>query len=187
MNNFDFSPLSFSTVSKSAFFVPASLSFPSACSFSSDVNALSHISLSDPAKVCDGSIWSSNVYPSESICPSKPVCLNSVRPSKPIILTKKKFIFHLSKPVCPRNINSSRSIRSSNFFQSRSNVSPSKPVRKPVWKPVCPSNATPSKPVCPSNDSLSKTACPSKVYSSKPVCPCNIYPSKNVCLSDISK
>ena len=90
LNNFDFSPLSFSTVSKSASFVPASLSFPSASSFSSDVNALSHKALSDPAKVCDGSIWSSNIYPSKPICLSKPMCLNSVRPSKPSI-SKKSF------------------------------------------------------------------------------------------------
>ena len=98
----------------------------------------------------------------------------------------------LSKSVCPRKINSSRSIRSSNVCQSRSNISPSKPVhpskpvRRPVCKPVCPSNVTPSKSVRPNNASLSKTACPSKVYSSKPVCPSNICPSKPVCLSNIS-
>ena len=64
------------------------------------------------------------------------------RPSKPIISKN----FYVSKPVCPRNINSSRSFYSSNVCQSRSDVRPSKPVRlsKPVWKSVC-------KPVCPSN------------------------------------
>ena len=160
LNSFDFPPLSFSTISKPVYSVPASLSFATACSFSSGVSALSHKSLSDPANVCDCSVCSSNVYPSKPIRPSKPVCLNSVRPSKPIISKN----FYLSKPVCPRNINSSRSIRSSNVYQSRSNVTrskpvrPNKPVRKPVCKPVCQSNVTPSKPVRPSNASLSKTA-----------------------------
>ena len=83
---------------------------------------------------------------------------------------------YLSKPACPRNISSSRSILSSNVCQSRSNVSPSKPVCpiklvwKPVCKPVCPSNVTPSKHVRPTNAILSKTARLSKVYSSKLVC-----------------
>ena len=76
--------------------------------------------------------------------------------------------------------------------QSRSNVSaskpvcPNKPVRKPVWKPVCPSNVTPSKLVRPSNASLSKAACPSKVCSRKPVCPSNICSSTRVCLKLVS-
>ena len=104
------------------------------------------------------------------------MCLNSVRPSKPIISKN----FYLSKPVCPRNINSSRCIRSSNVCQLRNNIRPSKPVRKPVWKPVCPSNVTPSKSVRPSNTILSKTVCPSKVYSSKPVCPRNVFVQVNL-------
>ena len=56
LNNFDFPPLSFSTTSKPVSPVPASLSFATACSFSSDVSALSHKSLSDPANVCDGTV-----------------------------------------------------------------------------------------------------------------------------------
>ena len=100
LNNFDFPPLSFSTVSKPVSFVPDSLSFATACSSCSDVSALSHKSLSDPANVCDGTVCSSDVYHSNPICPSKTVCLNSVHPSKPII-SKNYF---LSKPVCPRNI-----------------------------------------------------------------------------------
>ena len=153
LNNFDFPPLSFSTVSKPVSSVPDSLSFATACSSSSNVSALSHKSLSDPANVCDATVCSSDVYHSNPICPSKTVCLNSVRPSKPII-SKNYF---LSKPVCPRNINASGSIRSSNVCQLRSDVSPSKPVRpskpvcKPVCKPLCPRNVTPSKPVPPSN------------------------------------
>ena len=118
LNNFDFPQLSFSTVSKPVSSVPAFLSFATAFSSSSDVSAVFHKSLSDPANVCDGSVCSSNVYPSKPFCPSKPVCLNSVCPSKPIILKH----FCLSKPVCPRNIDSSRSILSSNVCQSRSNV-----------------------------------------------------------------
>ena len=51
LNNFDFPPLSFSTVSKLVSSVASSLSFATACSFSSDVSALSHKSLSDPANV----------------------------------------------------------------------------------------------------------------------------------------
>ena len=82
----------------------------------------------------------------------------------------------MSKPVCSRNISFSRPIHSSNTCQSRSNVSLSKPVGKPVCKPVWPSNAI-----------LSKTALPSKVYSSKPVCPSSDCQSKlvtpvNACL-----
>ena len=102
LNNFDFPPLFFFTVSKPVSSVPASL-FATACSSSSDVSTLSHKSLFDPANVCDGSVCSSNVYPSKPICPSKP--------NKPIISKN----FYLSKPVCQRNINSSRSIRSSHI------------------------------------------------------------------------
>ena len=72
--------------------------------------------------------------------------------------------FHVSKPACPRNISSSRSIRSSDVCRSRSNVGPSKPVRSSdvcPSKPVRPSNVIPSKPVRPSNFCLSKTARPS--------------------------
>ena len=151
-NNFDFPPFSFSTVSKPVSSVPAS-SFTSACSSSSDVIALSHKSLSDPANVGDRTVCSSNVYLSKPIRPSKPVCLNSVRPSNPVISKN----FYLIKPVCPRNINSSRSICSSHVCQSRSNLGPSKrvrlgePVRKPVCKAVFPSNVTLRKPVRPSN------------------------------------
>ena len=109
LNNFDFPPLAFSPVSS----VPAaSLSFATVCSSSSDVSAFSHKSLSNPANVCDGSICSSNVYPSKPIRPSKPVCLNSVC----LFISKN---FYLSKPVCPRNINPSRSIHSSNVCQSK--------------------------------------------------------------------
>ena len=176
LNNFDFPPLSSSTVSKPVSSVPALLTFATACSFPSDVTALSYKSPSDPAKVCDDAACSSNAYSSKPIRPSKSVCLNSVRPSKPIISKN----FYLSKPVCPRNINSSRCIRSCNVCQLRSNVSPSKPVHKPVCKPVFPSNVAPSKPVRPSNTSLSKTVCPSKVYSSKSVCPRNIFVQVNL-------
>ena len=109
LNNFDFPLLSIFTVSKHVSSVPVSLLFAYACSSSSDVSALSHKYLFDPANVCDGSVCSSNVYPSKPICPSKPVCLNSVYPNKPIISKN----FYLSKPVCQRNVNSSRSIRSS--------------------------------------------------------------------------
>ena len=113
LNNFDFPPLSFSTVSKPVSSVPAaSLSFATACSSSSDVSAVSHKSLFDPANVCDGSVCSSNVYPSKPICLSKPVCLNSVCP----IISKN---VDLSKPVSPRNINLSRSIHSNNVCQSK--------------------------------------------------------------------
>ena len=104
---------------------------------------------------------------------------------------KKKKNLYQSKPVCSRNISSSGSIHLSIVCQSRSNVGPSKPVcpsklvRKPVCKPVCPSNVTPSKLIRPTNASLSKTALPSKVYSSKTVCPSSIYLSKPVCLSNI--
>ena len=183
LNNFNFPPLSFSTVSKPVSSVPTLLSFAIAYSSSSDISALSHKSLSDPDQCLWGYCLFKYVYPSKSILPSKPVCLKSVRPSKPIISKN----FYLSKPVCPRNINSSRSICSRNVCQSRSNVGPSKPVRpsksvyKLACKPVCPSNVTPIKPVRPSNASLSKTACPGKVYSSKFACPSNICPSKPVC------
>ena len=40
LNSFDFPPLSFSTISKPVYSVPASLSFATACSFSSGVSAL---------------------------------------------------------------------------------------------------------------------------------------------------
>ena len=133
---------------------PAPLSFAIACRSSSYVSALSHISLSDPTDVCDGTVYSNNVYPSSKpIRPSKPMCLSNVRPSKPIISSN----FYLSKPVRPKNISSSRCIRSSDVCQSRSNITASKPVR-PIYvclsKPVRPSNITPSKPVCPSNACL---------------------------------
>ena len=84
LSNFDFIRLSFSIVSKPVSSLPASLSLATACSSSSDVSALSHKSLSDPANVCDGAVCTSNIYPSKPIRPSKPVCLNSVHPSKPI-------------------------------------------------------------------------------------------------------
>ena len=73
----------------------------------------------------------------------KPVCLNSVRLSKPIISKN----FYLSKPVCPRNIDGNRSTHSSNVCQSQRNVISSKAVR-------------PSKPVC---QLVCKLACPSQV------------------------
>ena len=85
LNKFDFPPLSFSTVSKPVSSPPPSLWLATACSSSSDVSALSYKSLSDPPKVYDGTVCSSNVYPSKPIRPNKPVCLNSVRPSEPII------------------------------------------------------------------------------------------------------
>ena len=88
--------------------------------------------------------------------------LGNVSPSKPIISSN----FYLSKPVCPRNINSSRYIRSSDACQSQSNVIPSKPVR--------------SSKAC-----LSKTVRPRKFYSSKPLSPSDICPDKLVCLSSI--
>ena len=206
LNNSDFPPLSFSTVSKRVSFVPVSLSFATACRSSRYASALSHKSLSDPNNVCDGTVCSSSVYPSRPIRLSKPVCLSNVRPSKPTISSK----FYVSKPVCPRNISFTRSIRSSDVCQSRSNVTSSKPVRssdvcpsKPVRpsdvcpsKPVRPSAVSPSKPVrpsdvCPSkpgrpgNAYLGKTACPSKFYISKPLSPSNIYPNKPVCSSNI--
>ena len=112
LSSFDFPSLSFSTITKPVYSVLASLSFATACSFSSDVSALFHKSLSDPANVCDGSVCSSNVYPSKPICLSKPVCLNSVCP----IISKN---VDLSKPVPPRNINLSRSIHSNNVCQSK--------------------------------------------------------------------
>ena len=56
LNYFDFPRLRSSTVFKPVSSVPASLSFATACSFSSDVSALSHKSLSDPANVCDGTV-----------------------------------------------------------------------------------------------------------------------------------
>ena len=181
LNNSDFPPLSFSTVSKPVSFVPVSLSFATACRSSRYANALSHKSLSDPTNVCDSTVCSSSVYPSKSICPSKPVCLSNVRPSKPTISNN----FYLSKPVCPRNISFSRSIRSSDVCQSRSNVIPSKPVRS---SDVCPSETVrtsdvcPSKPIRPGNAYLGKTAPPSKFYFSKPLSPSNICPNKPVCL-----
>ena len=85
LNNFHFPALSFSSVSKTVYSVPASLSFVTAWSSSSYVSALSHKSLSDPASICDGTVCSSNVCPSKPIRPSKPVCLSSVRASKAVI------------------------------------------------------------------------------------------------------
>ena len=85
LNNFHFPALSFSSVSKTVYSVPASLSFVTACSSSSYVSALSHKSLSDPASICDGPVSSSNVCPSKPIRSSKPVCLSSVRASKAVI------------------------------------------------------------------------------------------------------
>ena len=76
LNNFDFLPLSFSTVSNPVSSVPASLSFATACSSFSNVSALSHKSLSDPANDCDGIVCSSNVYPSKPIRPSKSLVFN---------------------------------------------------------------------------------------------------------------
>ena len=61
LNNSDFPPLSFSTVSKPVSFVPVSLSFATACRSSRCASALSHKSLSDPTNVCDVTI-SSNFY-----------------------------------------------------------------------------------------------------------------------------
>ena len=106
LNNFDFPPLSFSAVSKPASFVPASLSFDTACRASSYISAFSSKSLSDPTNVCDGAVCSSNVYASKPIRLSKPVCLSNVHPSKSIFSSN----FYVSKPVCPRNISSSGSI-----------------------------------------------------------------------------
>ena len=174
LNNLDFPPLPFSIVSKPVSSVPASLSFATACSSFSYVSALSHKSLSDLANVCDGTVCSSNVYPSKPIGPSKPVCFNSFRPSKPIISKN----FYLGKLVCPRNISSSRSIR-------LSNASPSKPVHEPICKPVFPTDVIPSQPFCPSNASLSKITHPSNVYFSKPVCPSNDCQSKPVSLKNV--
>ena len=148
LNNSDFPPLSFSTVSKPVSFVPVSLSFATACRSSRYASALSHKPLSDSTNVCDGTVCSSSVYPSKPIHPSKPVCLRNVRPSKPTISSN----FYLSKSVCPRNVSFSRSIRSSDVCQSRSNVCPS--------KPVCPSNVYSSTPVCLSNDCQSKPVSP---------------------------
>ena len=90
LNNSDFPPLSFSTVSKPVSFVPVSLSFATACRSSRCASALSHKSLSDPTNACDVTVCSSSVYPSKPIHPSKPVCLrpvclSNVRPSKPTI------------------------------------------------------------------------------------------------------
>ena len=184
LNNFDFSLLPFSTVSKPVSSVPAPLSFAIAWRSSSYVSALSHKSLSDPTNVCDGTNCSSNVYPSKPFRPSKPVFLSNVRPSKPIISSN----FYLSKPVCPRNIISSRCIYSSAVCQNPTNVIASKPIC-PIGvcpsKPVRPSNVIPSIPVRQSNSCLSKTARPSKVHSSKPVCPSDICPNKPVSLSNI--
>ena len=67
LNNVDFLPLSFSTLSKPASSVPASLSFATTCRSSSYVSALSHKSLSDPTNVCDDTVFSSHVYPSKPI------------------------------------------------------------------------------------------------------------------------
>ena len=97
---------------------------------------------------------SSSVYPSKPIRPIKPVCLSKVHQSKPTISSN----FYLSKLVCPRNVSFSRSIRSSDVCQSRSNVIPSKPIR-------------------PGNACLGKAARPSKFYPSKPYSPSNICPN----------
>ena len=107
LNNSDSPPLSFSTVSKPVSYVPASLSFATACRSFRYASALSHKSLSDPANVCDGTVCSSSVYPSKPIRPSEPVCLCNARQSKPTISSN----FYLSKPACPRNISFSISIR----------------------------------------------------------------------------
>ena len=209
LNNSDFSPLSFFTVSKPVSFVPVSLSFATACRPSRYASALSHKSLSDPTNVYDGTVCSSNVYPSKPIRPSKPVCLSNARPSKPTISSN----FYLSKPVCPKNISFSRSIRSGDVCPSKpvrpSDVCPSKPVRpgnaylgktaRPSTfyfsKPLSPNNICPNKPVSSSNICLSKPAratttflskpvCPINVCPSKPVRPSNVYSSKPVCLSN---
>ena len=184
LNNSDFPPLSYSTVSKPVSFVPVSLSFATACRSSRYASALSNKPLSDPTNVCDGTVCSSSVYPSKPIRPSKPVCLSNVRPSKPTISSN----FYLSKPVCPRNISFSRSIRSSDVCQSRKNVIPSKPIRSSdvcPSKPVRPSDVCPSKPVRPGNAYLGKTARISKFHFSKPLSPSNIFPNKPVCSSNI--
>ena len=108
LNNFDFPPQSFSTVSKPVFSVLASLSFATAYSYSSDVSALSLINLSlILPNVCDGSFCSSNVYPSKHIRPSKPVWLNSVRPSKPIILQLLFFQVNLFAKLTSAQVNPS--------------------------------------------------------------------------------
>ena len=114
LNNFDFPPLSFSTVFKPASSVPASISLATACRSPSYVSALCHKPLSDPTNVCNGTVCSTNIYPSKPICPSKLVCLSNARPSKSIISSN----FYLSKPVCSRNIVSSRSVRASDVCQS---------------------------------------------------------------------
>ena len=106
LNNFDFSPLFFPTASKPVSSDPASLSFATAFRSSNYVSAQF---LSDPIKVCDDTVCSSDVYLSKPLRPSKPVCLSNIRPSKPITSSN----LYLSKPICPRNISFSRSIRSS--------------------------------------------------------------------------
>ena len=184
LNNSDFHPLSFSTVSKPFFFVPVLLSFATPCRSSRYASALSHKSLSDATNVCDGIVYSSSIYPSKPIRPSKPLYLSNVHPSKPTISSN----FYLSKLVCPRNISFSRSIRSSDVCQSRSNVIPSKLVRSSnvcPSKPVRPGDVCPIKPVCPGNTYLGKTACPSKFYFSNSLSLINICPNKAVCLSNI--
>ena len=168
LNSSGFHSLSFSTVYKPVSFVPVSLSFATACRSSRYASALSHKSPSDPTNVCHGTVCSSSVYPSTPIRHSKPVCFSNVRPSKPTIFSS----FYLRKPVCPRNISFSRSIRSNDVCQSRSNVIPSKPVRSSDVCPsetVHPSNVCPSKPVRVSNAHLGNTATPSKFYFSKPL------------------
>ena len=51
LKNFDFLPLSFSTVSKLVSSIHTSLSFATACISSSDISVVSRKSLSDPANV----------------------------------------------------------------------------------------------------------------------------------------
>ena len=82
-NNFDGPPLPFSTASRSV--SSASLSFTTACRFSSYVSALSHKFISDPTEVCDGTVGSSNLNPSKPIRSSRFLCLSNFHPSKPII------------------------------------------------------------------------------------------------------
>ena len=183
LNNPNFPPLTFSSVSKPVSFVPLLLSFATACGSSIYASALSHKSLSDPTNVCDGTVCSSSVYSSKPIRPSKPVCLSNVRSSKLTISSN----FYLSKPVCPRNITSfSRSSRSSDVCQGRSKVIPSKPVRSSDIYPSKPVHIWPSKPAGLSNICLSKPVCPVYVCPSKPVQPSNVYSSKPVCLSIVT-
>ena len=159
LDNFDFSPLCFSTVFKSVFSVSASLSFATARRSSSYVSTLSLNSRSDPQQHYDATVFSSNFYPRKPNRFSRPVYLGNIRPGKLIILNN----FYPSKGIFPRNNRSSKSVCSSDVCQSRSDVSPSKLICLSgvcPGKPTCTSNVIPIKLVGPSNPCLSKTARP---------------------------